>query len=132
MHDSTVIDRLLRYVDDLYATWCRKPDAYASSPQCLEAVFMHIEILREFMLSGVSRPPPLPDCGYLRFVEHEHPELGVRMFTTHRGQGHASPDRANDAEMFAAFVKCWNRFLASEYRMSPASGETRSGEPAEK
>ena len=129
MHDSTVVDRVLGYIDDLYATWCRKPDAYALSPQCLESVFIEIECLREFMLSGVSTL--LPDCGYLRFLAHEHPEIGVRLFTTDRGQGDASPDRAKDAEVFAEFVKCWNRFLASEYRMSPASGETRSGEPGE-
>jgi hypothetical protein len=115
MGQSADLDRLLRYIDDLYDTWMRRPEAYASSPQSLEDTFLTLECLREFMLSDAPRPAPVADCAYVRFLANAYPDLGVSMFTARVLREGQSTEEHTES-LFAGFVTCWRRFLSSAYR----------------
>jgi hypothetical protein len=127
MQDDPLHARLLLYIDRLYANWSRRPDAYSPSPQSMESTFVTLERLREFMLSDGGAEPPVPDCGYARFLHHEYPALGVRSFTWREPSGCDSGEEAQ-ATLFAEFVECWGRFLASAYRKQRES-DKRCQEP---
>ena len=116
MKDSASI---LEYIENLYHLWCEKPEIHTLNPETLEAVFLELERLREFVLSEENETKERAD-GYFKFLQNEYPEIGSRTISTRNLRL-----RPVNKDGFLEMVKAWKKFMESSYRRDVEGDRTR-------
>lgn len=116
---------VLDYIEQWYQYWLDRPEMYAANPGEMEAMFIVLETIREFVIQPDVEHVGPGTIGYPTYCK-EH-GLGAALFTTRDRGGKWSAPHADreDFEPFCAFMK---GYLTSKHR---AHHENEEGEPSQ-
>ncbi len=112
-------------LNDQWITWaCEKPHMYARSPDSLEEVFVHLEWLREIILTeDVGRHISL--LGYFCFLKDKQAQSDLAV-----ADGVESPSPIPKAKTWSGVIELWREFIASPFYMAEKANEEDTRSPS--